>query len=546
MMELETFFDNFDLMAEEPNGIQKLREMILQFSVRGKLVPQNPKDESASVLLDKIQAEKVQIVKKNIKSISVPSVQNQEKPFILPHGWVWLKIGHIFEFEYGKGLPKGAASNDGRIPVYGANGIKKYCREAYTEGPVIIVGRKGSAGAVNKVYQSCWPLDVTYFIHPSKFLNFEFVFHLLKSLHLENLAKGIKPGLNRNEVYNLTIGLPPTEEQTRIVAKVDELMALCDDLEVQKQKTHTTCIQLNDASIDKLLTASTPEKFNRHWKRIYDNFGLLYSKPDNVNMMRQAILQLAVQGKLVPQNPNDEPASVLIEKIRVKKERLVEESRINKPKSLKQVSSNEIPYQLPCGWEWTRIGNITLKIGSGSTPRGGKAVYRDKGIKFIRSQNVWNNGLRLDGVAHITPVIHEKMFGTTVQPKDLLLNITGASIGRSCIVPDNFDLGNVNQHVSIIRLVISRMRRYLHLWLISPYIQKTIMDVQVGISREGLSKGRIETLLAPLPPEDEQNRIVTKVDAIMALCDDLESILSQRQSDNCRLVEAAVADLLAA
>ena len=163
-------------------------------------------------------------------------------------------------------------------------------------------------------------------------------------------------GIRQENLLKMLVPIPPINEQKRIVAKVDELMALCDELEARKQQVNANCIQLNDASIHKLLTDREPKKFSNHWQRICDNFDLLYSKTENVTKFRQAILQLAVQGKLVPQDPKDEPASVLLEKTKAEKDRLIKQGKIKKGKSLPSINSNDIPYSLPKGWEWTRLG----------------------------------------------------------------------------------------------------------------------------------------------------------------------------------------------
>lgn len=253
-----------------------------------------------------------------------------------------------------------------------------------------------------------------------------------------------------------------------------------------------------------------------------------------VQKIKQSILQDAIQGKLVKQDENDEPASVLLEKIRQEKERLIKEKKIKKEKPLPPIKDEEKPFDLPKGWEWVRLRDITAKIGSGSTPRGGKDVYVESGVKFIRSQNVWNDGLKLNDIVYIPEQINEKMKGTIVKPRDLLLNITGASIGRCCIVPTSFDIGNVNQHVSIIRLIDNQLVEYVHYCLISRYIQDIIMSTQVGISREGLSIAKLSEFLIPIPPLGELKRIVEKVRQLMSLCDELEKSIegSKQQSEN--------------
>ena len=168
---------------------------------------------------------------------------------------------------------------------------------------------------------------------------------------------------------------------------------------------------------------------------------------------------------------------------------------------------DEIPFELPEGWAWERMQNLTCKIGAGSTPTGGNSVYSQSGIKFIRSQNVYEDGLILDDIAYISEEINKKKSGSIVKPKDILLNITGGSIGRCALVPDDFDIGNVNQHVLIVRLVNLELRSYIHLLITSPYIQKQICDKQVGSGRGGLSATTFSSFLMPIPPENEQSKI---------------------------------------
>ena len=248
--------------------------------------------------------------------------------------------------------------------------------------------------------------------------------------------------------------------------------------------------------------------------------------------LRQKILDLAIRGKLVPQDPNDEPASVLLERIREQKKQMVKEGKL-KAKDIKNDTvifvgednlhyekfadgrekciEDEIPFELPEGWVWSRLHSLTIKIGAGSTPTGGAAVYTTSGIKFIRSQNVYDDGLILDDVAYISEEINQKKSGSIVKAKDILLNITGGSIGRCALVPDDFDIANVNQHVMIIRLSNLELRKYIHSVITSPYIQEQIMSRQVGSGRGGLSAETLSTFLIPLPPLNEQESIIGKL-----------------------------------
>ena len=248
--------------------------------------------------------------------------------------------------------------------------------------------------------------------------------------------------------------------------------------------------------------------------------------------LRQKILDLAIRGKLVPQDPKDEPAAVLLERIRAEKMQMVKDGKL-KPKDIKNDTiiykgddnlhyekfadgtvkciEDEIPFEVPEGWCWCRLLSLSIKIGAGSTPTGGAAVYTTSGIKFIRSQNVYDDGLFLDDVAYIPEEINQKKSGSIVKSKDILLNITGGSIGRCALVSDDFDIANVNQHVMIIRLANLELRKYIHSVVIAPYLQEQIISRQVGSGRGGLSAESLSTFLIPLPPLNEQVSINRKL-----------------------------------
>jgi len=195
---------------------------------------------------------------------------------------------------------------------------------------------------------------------------------------------------------------------------------------------------------------------------------------------------------------------------------------------LPKITEDEKPFELPDGWVWCRMGDLSEKLGAGSTPSGGKSAYVEQGIMFFRSQNIYNDYLKLDGVAMIPETIHERMKNTKVQPKDILLNITGGSIGRCALIPDDFNTANVSQHVAIVRLIELASRKYIHKFIISPGFQNRIMDVQVGVSREGLSMTKLKMFPTPLPPLEEQKAIVKLVDELMVYCDGLERDVEQR------------------
>ncbi|ABM03672.1 restriction modification system DNA specificity domain protein [Psychromonas ingrahamii 37] len=262
-----------------------------------------------------------------------------------------------------------------------------------------------------------------------------------------------------------------------------------------------------------------------------------------IKKLRELILELAVRGKLVAQDANDEPASVLLERIATEKAQLVADNKIKNQKTLPAITDKEMPFNLPGGWAFERLGNLTSRLGSGSTPRGGKNAYVDKGVIFLRSQNVWNDGLKLDDTAYISDETHHKMENTRVFPNDVLLNITGASLGRSTIFPKALVTANVSQHVTVIRLIHPSICQYLHLAIMSPLVQELAWGRQVGMAIEGLSKKVLEQFEFPVPPLEEQHRIVAKVDELMLLCDLFEQKTESSIDAHKTLVEVLLTTL---
>ena len=274
-------------------------------------------------------------------------------------------------------------------------------------------------------------------------------------------------------------------------------------------------------------------------------FELLATAQGGVDSLRELILSLAVRGLLVQQSADDAPASAVVRAVRQAKVAVSDARMTKRDERLASIADDELPYRTPTGWAWVRLGELLTKFGAGSTPLGGREVYTTTGVKFSRSQNVWNHGLALGGVAFIPAAVHEKMGGTKVFAGDLLFNITGASIGRCAPVPESFDEGNVSQHVTILRTALPSIRPFLHLVLISVHVQQTVRDVQVGVSREGLSIAKLGQFVIPLPPLAEQHRIVARVEELMKLCDALEQSGRLAAQQHARLT-STLFDALAA
>ena len=529
---------------------------MLDLAVRGKLVEQDPADEPASELLKRIEAERASDSNaKKRKFFQLNPETVDESIFDLPTGWEWVPLARISDVRMGQS-PLGATYNKLGHGVPLINGPveftpgpfgqtilnqfttapKKYCEK----GDLLICVRGSTTGRTNiAAFRACIGRGVAA-IRSS--FDDEFVrFFIWKAREdIISMGRGIAfPSVSKKQLESLAIPLPPLAEQHRIVAKINELMAFCDRLNETRTVREVTRDQLTKASYARLGASDMDDRtFRFHARFSIQALPALTTSAEQVKQLRQAVLNLAVRGKLVEQNPQDEPASELLERI------AEEKSRLKVQHNVKRLSADEIPFSLPAGWLWSRIGELCTKTGSGSTPRGGKSVYRKVGIPFLRSQNVHNDGLRLDDVACIEPGVHARMVGTAVQARDLLLNITGGSMGRCCRVPDEFDEANVSQHVAIVRLAVSEMADFLHRLVLSPYFQALIFDEQTGAGRGGLPKYKMDRMPVAVPPLAEQRRIVDKVDELMAQCDRLEAGLVAINASRDCLLESLILEAL--
>ncbi|MFO0174589.1 MAG: restriction endonuclease subunit S, partial [Aphanizomenon sp.] len=517
-MKLETFFKHFDLLAEAPNGVQKLRELILDLAVRGKLVPQDANDEPAAVLLERIKKEKERLVskkKKNIDSELIQPIKLNEISYKLPSSWEWTRLGSIINSLTGGGTPsknnplfwggdipwasvkdlKGNKYLTTTIDYITEKGLHQSSSNFILKGKVIICTRMGLGKiaintidvAINqdlKAIELAEGIDVNYFYN----------FYLTQNI----VGTGVTvSGIRQSELINFLVPIPPLAEQKRIVTKVDELMKLCDELEARQKKKQETRILINNAALNKLLTADTPETFTKNWQRIGDNFDLLYSAPENIGKLRQAILQLAVMGKLVPQNANDEPAAVLLERIKKEKERLVKEGKVKKEKSLPAIKDDEIPFDLPIGWEWVRVIDI-VDIGTGSTPATTNPEYYGGNIPWYTS-SATNNYIAEKPQVFITEKALKETNCKIFPSGSLIIALYGQGKTRGQI-SEIMIAGATNQAIAAMVFFESskELKKYIKYYFLKIYDE--IRNLAEGGAQPNLNVGKIKNTLIPIPP----------------------------------------------
>ena len=490
---------------------QDLKKSILQYAMQGKLVPQNPQDEPASELLKRIKAEKEQLIKegKIKKEKPLPPITQDEIPYDLPQGWQWVRLGNVGLSNIGLTYkPADITQSDSGIPVLRSSNIQNNKidlqdlvrvnteiknQNLFVEiGDILICARNGSKNLVGK------SAIITKLKEPMTFGAFMAIFRsqinnwvkiyldspLFKKT-LESVNTVTINQITQNNLKNAIIPVPPLAEQKRIVEKLEEILPLVDEY----GKNEEILSEMNQ---------KLPKQ------------------------IRQSILQYAVQGKLVAQNPQDEPASELLKRIKAEKEKLIKDGKIKKEKPLPPITQDEILYDLPQGWVWVRFQDITqvLTCGYASTPR-----YYENGRMFLSAKNV--KPYKFLPQDH--KFISEELYQTLIKngkPElgDILLTRVGAGIGEAAIIDKDIDFA-IYVSLTLIKLFKKEIcPEYILHWLNSPFgVSKAINNTfGKGCSQGNLNVNQVRLFILPIPPLAEQKRIVAKVEELLNLVNKLE------------------------
>ena len=555
-------------------GITKLRELILELAVRGKLVPQDPNDEPASVLLERIAAEKSQLIKdKTIKKQKpLPPISEEENLFEIPERWAWARLGEICDTRTGYAFKSGQYTDDGTFvlrvtnieasgkivkadnkfidPVSANTTFSKFLLE---EDDILLVMVGGSLGKIGAVSNEDLPAvlnqNMWKFIRYGGVLRDYFIYGLkLINTSQITITKSTHGHLSQGEYLSKNFPLPPLNEQHRIVAKVDELMTLCDQLEQQTETSLDAHNLLVDTLLATLTDAQDAAELSDNWARFMATdgryagnagaisgsqsvFDTLITTDYAVEQLKQTILQLAVQGKLVPQDPKDEPASELLKRIAAEKEQLIKDKKIKKQKPLREISEEEKPFELPAGWALCHLRDI-MNVLNGRAYK--KHEMLESGTPLLRVGNLFTSKQWFYSDIELEP---EKY----IDNGDLIY-AWSASFG-----PFVWDGGKVIYHYHIWKLDQYHEPSVNKFYLFN-YLQAITASIKAsgnGIAMVHMTKERMEKIALPIAPLAEQHRIVAKVDELMAHCDQLKANLQQAQTTQLHIADAITEQALA-
>lgn len=559
-MNAERLLKHYERIADAPDAMPRLRRFMLALAVRGKLVPQDPNEEPASELLERIAGEKARLVKAGEvrKAKALPPVR--EAPFEIPAPWCWTRIREITS-DHGQSVPdtkftyidvtaidkeKGIVAES---KVLAAKEAPSRARKITRKGDVIYSCVRPyllNVAIIEKDFEPA-PIASTAFaiLDGLGLVLPRYLWIVLRSPFMvecveANMRGQAYPAINDTDFALLPFPLPPLAEQHRIVAKIDELMALCDRLEAARQTREATRDNLTAASFARL-NAPDPDTFLDDARFPLDTLPVLTARADQIKPLRQTILNLAVRGKLVPQDPRDEPASELLKRVTVEKARIVVEGKGKLQDPLPEPDASQAPFDLPAGWSWARFPELGT-FGRGKSkhrPRNDPALFDGGTHLMIQTGDV----ARSKGLIE-TYTSKYNDFGLSQSfkwPKGTLCITIAANIADSGIL--NFDACFPDSVVGFIPVSMFDNARYFEYFVRTA--KANLLAFAPATAQKNINLEILTQALIPLPPLAEQHRIVRKVDELMALCDRLEASLVGADETRRRLLEALLAEALA-
>lgn len=526
-MDAQQFLAEFGHIANAPGGVVRLRELVLALAVQGRLVLQDGSDEPADKQLARIKKIAASTPSTGRRKKTVAAAQRGDLSKPLRRGWTSTRLCDLLRVLNGRAYSRQELLESG-TPVLRVGNLftsdrwyysnleledDKYCDAgdllfawSASFGPFIWQGER-------VIYHyHIWKLDLFSDEEVNK--KFLYTWLLEKTQEIKAAGHGISMAhMTKEKFEQLEVGLPPLDEQARIVAKVDELMALCDQLEKHQQNRRKLQNALRQSTLQALASAETPYELQESWQRLQGNIGRLFGEPGDARSLRDVLFDLALRGLLLPDSKLSAAGAPLKEELG----------------------------SLPSGWDWKTLAELTEYITSGS--RGWKAYMSSSGDSFIRSQDIRQDALVFESPAYVT--LPERVEGkrTLVRRGDLLLTITGGNVGRCAIVPALTNKAYVSQHVALIRLQDPSLSEFIHFWMVNAFGGRAFLARYIYGDKPGLNLAQVGSVPIPVPPASALTEVLKSLRRYQQLCDALEAQLKAVQEVASKLSGAAVAAL---
>ena len=568
---MQSFFSHFSELTGTQSAVAKLREFILQLAVRGKLIPQNSADEPASNQLKHLFDKRAHLLlhRKIRKIQEIETLIPHKSTCDLPSSWVveWLgniaetitkgstptTYGHAFQgdgirFIKVENVKKGRILSESIQDFISEEAHQSQGRSQLQLGDVLfsIAGTIGETCVVTKddlpanTNQALAIIRGTDVVFRPQFLKLQLDSFVANAVRARARG-GAMNNISLGDLKSLLVFIPPLKEQDRIIKKVDELMRLCDNLEVSLLEKCKSRMQLNSAALGSLNKAASlaPEEFKQAASRLAEHFDTLYDSASTVGKLRSTILQLAVQGKLVAQDPNDERAESLMERVYEKRKRLIKDGKLYNKNSFPDIADHEKEFKLPDSWCWVRLGSIVDQ-------RLGKMLdkSKNKGVLYPYLRNTNVQWLRFD-LSDVKEMKFEKneLEEYKVRVGDLLI-CEGGEPGRCAIWEGEIAHIMFQKAIHRVRPFCGINSWFLLYRLLSDAMTGNLNKHFTGATIKHFTGQELSRYVIGLPPLEEQTRIVAKVNQLMALCDDLEAKLQQVETHSEKLMKAAVQHVL--
>ncbi|EGQ7794080.1 restriction endonuclease subunit S [Vibrio parahaemolyticus] len=543
-------------------GIKKLRELIIELAIQGKLTASLDFKGSAKKNVEDAIVAKFNLSKeRNIRGDKETYSSDRAKGF--PLHWETICVGQVAHVLGGKRVPKGyklseqptdfvylrvtdmknQSIDESDLRYISEEVFKQISRYTINTGDVYVT-IAGTIGAVGTIPPHLDGMSLTENAAKLVFsgLSKKYLVTVLQSSFVtrqfnDAVNQMAQPKLSLNSIKHTCIPIPPLEEQEYIADKVDELMALCDQLEQQTEASIEAHQVLVTTLLDTLTNSADADELMQNWARISEHFDTLFTTEESIDQLKQTILQLAVMGKLIPQDPSDEPAAELLKRIEEEKAQLVKDKKIKKQKALPPISGDEKPFELPSGWEWCRLGHIWQDSFYG--PRFGKNEYVDEGgYPTIRTTDMTKDGvIELNNPPRVS-MSDEKLKLYALEKGDLLITRSG-SIGIMALF--DLDIRAIpSAYLIRVRLTDYIYPKFVLTLLMSPLGQSYLGINATAVGVPNVNATKMASFPFPVPSLAEQIKIVEKVAALFDLCEQLKDCISNTQKQQLQITETFV------
>lgn len=559
-MSANALLKRFDIVADQPANIPALRRLVVDLAVRGKLLPDDELDMDVQEMLRRISSKADDLVMAGAikKQKHLPNIGDDEVPAAYLAHCTFARLGNIANLH--KGLTGIQSSTPGEFPLVVTSAERGTCDHFDFDGAAAIIPLVSSTGhgnaSINRLHYQAGKFALgtilcAVFPFDESLISARFLYEYLTAFKEDLLVSKMIGTANVTLTLGKIAEVPVPILAPAVQRRVDELMTLCDQLEAAQQERERRRDRLAAASLQRLnqpAADTTPEAQREHARFHLHHLPRLTTRPEHIEALRQAIFNLAVHGRLVRQNTDDENAIALLKRIDQKRVKLLSADYPNPQEARTQLRKQEIqvlPDKLsfsPDGWSWATLMQCSLLVIDCHNKT---APYSPSGIPLIRTTNVRNGCLNLKEPKFVDDLTYARWSARCEpDPGDIVIT-REAPMGEVAVIPSGMKIC-LGQRMMLARLVPDTIDpQFLLYSLRDPNLMERVQDKPIGATVQHLRVGGIETLLVPLPPLAEQQRIVAKVDELMALCDQLEAQLRITQTDSRRLLEAVLEAALA-